>query len=214
MGSELGVTAHSKAEANLSPVSIWWVCFGCVWTLFVALGLSYMVVHRNSPTIRIRGLGLMLSSMFFLHLYWWSVQFGLLMANVLPGDAMYWFMGVWLPVGLSLFYASNGRFLYIARLQKKYAYPCNRISMQSTSSKHRGGLINRFKHLDYSSKSFITVGVAMFIQISLTIIMYLISRKYHPSYGIPGTGVSGTPMEIKSAQGRGWEWYDHRQIEH
>lgn len=37
--------------------------------------------------------------------------------------------------------------------------------------------------------------------------MWAISRKYHPSFGIPGTGVHGSPMEVKVQQGRGWEWY-------
>lgn len=35
----------------------------------------------------------------------------------------------------------------------------------------------------------------------------MISRKFHPSFGIPGTEVSGTPMEIAMQQGRGWEWW-------
>lgn len=37
--------------------------------------------------------------------------------------------------------------------------------------------------------------------------MYLISRKFHSGWGIPGTEVHGTPMEQKVQQGRGWEWY-------
>lgn len=41
----------------------------------------------------------------------------------------------------------------------------------------------------------------------MTIFMYLISRKFHDSFGIEGTGVTGTPMEQKVAQGRGWEWW-------
>ncbi|KAJ5280938.1 hypothetical protein N7478_006310 [Penicillium angulare] len=207
MGSELGVTADSKSEVNLSPVSVWWICYGCIWTFFVCLGIVYMVIHRNSPTIRIRGLGLMLSSIFFLHLYFWSVQFGLCLGNIMPGDAMFWFMGVWLPVGLSLFYASNARFLHIARLQKKYAYPCSRLPGDSSKFRRQSGLIGRFHRLDYSSKSFLVVGVLMFIQIGLSVLMYLISRKYHPSWGIPGTEVTGTPMEMKAKEGRGWEWW-------
>lgn len=37
--------------------------------------------------------------------------------------------------------------------------------------------------------------------------MFVVSRKFHSSFGIPGTEVSGTYMEVKTAQGRGWEWY-------
>lgn len=37
--------------------------------------------------------------------------------------------------------------------------------------------------------------------------MYLVSRKYHPSFGIPGTEVTGTPMQQRMARGKGWEWW-------
>ena len=39
------------------------------------------------------------------------------------------------------------------------------------------------------------------------VVIYLISRKFHPDFGIPGTEVTGkTRMEIAMKQGRGWEW--------
>ena len=37
--------------------------------------------------------------------------------------------------------------------------------------------------------------------------MYLVSRKFHGGWGIPGTEVTGTAMEQKAEQGRGWEWW-------
>lgn len=41
----------------------------------------------------------------------------------------------------------------------------------------------------------------------IVVIIYMISRKFHPDFGIPGTEVTGnSPMEIAMKQGRGWEW--------
>lgn len=37
--------------------------------------------------------------------------------------------------------------------------------------------------------------------------MWAISRKYHSSWGIPGTEVTGTPMEQKAEMGTGFEWW-------
>lgn len=37
--------------------------------------------------------------------------------------------------------------------------------------------------------------------------MYIISRKWHRSWGIPGTEVHGSPMQQKTEMGRGWEWW-------
>jgi hypothetical protein len=44
-------------------------------------------------------------------------------------------------------------------------------------------------------------------QLVVVVFIYLISRKFHASFGIAGTEVTGkTPMEIAMKQGRGWEW--------
>jgi len=206
MGSELGVSADSKAELNLSPVSIWWLTFGCVWTAIIVAGASYLIVNRNSPTIRIRGLWLSLSAVLLLHLYAWSVQFGMLVGNIMPGDVEFWVMGTYLPCGIALFHASNSRFLHVAKLQKKFIH--HDVHMDSpVRTKRNSGLFGKFRRLDYTTRVIFLVSIAMFVQVFLTILMYIISRKYHSSWGIPGTEVTGTPMEQRAEQGRGWEWW-------
>lgn len=37
-------------------------------------------------------------------------------------------------------------------------------------------------------------------------IAFCVSRKFHPSFGIPGTEVTGTPDEQAMAARKGWEW--------
>lgn len=37
--------------------------------------------------------------------------------------------------------------------------------------------------------------------------MFLVSKKFHPSFGVSGTEVTGSPNEIKVESGRGWEWW-------
>ncbi|KAJ6084041.1 hypothetical protein N7486_010841 [Penicillium sp. IBT 16267x] len=206
MGSELGITASTAELINLSPVSIWWATWACFWTLAVVSGAIYLILNRNVPTVRIRGLGLSLSAIGLLHLYWGVCQFGTMMGALLPGDAQYWIMGTFLPLGLSLFHASNARFLHVAKLQKKYAqYGHDLFEIRPQEAPK--GLINRFRALKYNTKVFIIVGIGMFIQVFLTILMWVISRKFHSSWGIPGTEVHGSAMAQKAAQGSGWEWW-------
>lgn len=208
MGSELGVSADSKAELNTSPVSIWWVTFGCIWTAVIVAGASYLIANRNTPTIRIRGLWLSLAAVLLLHLYGWSVQFGLLVGNLMPGDVEFWIMGTYLPCGIALFHASNSRFLHVAKLQKKYIHHDGQNLIDSAAqAKRNSGLLGKFRRLDYTAKVVFLVSIAMFVQLFLTILMFIISRKYHSSWGIPGTEVTGSIMEQKSEQGRGWEWW-------
>ncbi|KAJ5151449.1 uncharacterized protein N7482_010701 [Penicillium canariense] len=207
MGSELGITAESQAAVNLSPVSIWWAVWAGVWTAAVAAGMVYLIINRDMPALRIRGLALSLSSIVLLHLYWLACQFGTMVGALMPGDGQYWIMGTYLPCGIALFHASNSRFLHVAKLQRKYAQHGFRFTDASPDEKPKTGLINRFRRLDYTTKILITVGAAMFAQIFLTILMYIISRKWHSSWGIPGTEVHGSEMAQKTAQGTGWEWW-------
>lgn len=84
---------------------------------------------------------------------------------MMPGDTQYWVMGLYLPCGIALFHASNARFLHVAKLQKKYTSEGKHLIEESAQIKHGKGLINRFRRLDFNSKTFITVGAGMFIQV-------------------------------------------------
>ncbi|KAJ5102779.1 hypothetical protein N7532_003308 [Penicillium argentinense] len=207
MGSELNVQADSKAELAINPVTIWWAVWTVVWTTAVGLGMWFLIRRRNSPILRIRGLGLSLSAVVLLHIYWILVQLGLMYGALAPGDAEFWIMGLYLPCGISLFHASNSRFLHVAKLQKKYVDGGKRLLSSSPEPKGKGSLLTRFQNLAYNTRILILVGAGMLLQISLTVLMWVISRKYHSSWGIPGTEVTGSEMAQKAEMGRGWEWW-------
>lgn len=165
MGSELGVNAHSKPGLIINSVTIWWSCWACIWTTFVVSGIAFLIVNRNAPVIRIRGLGLSLAAIVMLHLYWITIQIGLMLGPRLPGDTEFWVMGLYLSCGIALFHASNSRFLHVAKAQKKYTQRDSTIIESPLDSKPKGGLINRFRRLDYSKKILIVVGIGMLIQV-------------------------------------------------
>lgn len=227
MGTELGLTADSKPEARLDSVGIWWICWSVVWTLLLLAGAGFLILKRNTPMLRIRGIGLSLSAIFLLHLFWIAVQLGYVIGPLYPGDTQYWIMGTYLPLGIGLFHGSNSRFLHIAQRQKKYL-ESKAQPVAKTSSKDDEGFLGRFRRLDHTAKVILLVGSGMLFQVSwrpcavspqttrannawlcqlfMTIFMYMISRKWHSSWGIPGTEVHGTDMEQKVQMGRGWEW--------
>lgn len=37
--------------------------------------------------------------------------------------------------------------------------------------------------------------------------MFLVSRKFHDDFGVPGTEVTGTPEQKVQQQATGWEWW-------
>ncbi|UNI16783.1 hypothetical protein JDV02_003186 [Purpureocillium takamizusanense] len=207
MGSELGNTPDTKPEVRLDGVGIFYIVFAVVWTLLLFSGMVFLWMRRDMPILRIRGLGLSFASVCLLHGYWLAVSLAYVYGPLMPEVAEYWVMGVWLPFGIALFQASNSRFLYVANAQKKYVKKTVDVGWNGERPRIRKTLVARWKMLDYSFKMLFLVGLGMAFQLFLTVFMFLVSRKFHPSFGIAGTEVTGTPMEQKTAQGRGWEWW-------
>lgn len=163
MGSELGLTADTERALKLDGLAIFYGVFACVWTLCLLAGAVFLVLRRDSPVLRIRGIPLSLCAVGFLHCYFISVQLGYMTGPVMPGDAEYWIMGTWLPLGIALFHASNTRFLHVARAQRRFVQP----SSDEKPKQNGTGLIARFRKLDHTRKVFILVGCGMVFQVGL-----------------------------------------------
>ncbi|KAH7160525.1 hypothetical protein B0J13DRAFT_128613 [Dactylonectria estremocensis] len=204
--AESGSTeAKPQHRANLDGLGIFWIVFALSWTLIVASGMRFLWRRRDMPILRVRGLPLSLLAITLLHLYWGAVQTGYVYFPLATPEVEFWIMSIYLPCGIALFHASNSRFLHVAKAQKEL-FASDTASIKSKSVKTKS-LIGRFRSLDYSRKILILVGTGMGFQFLLTVTMYLISRKFHPSFGIPGTEVTGTEEYQKSQMGRGWEWW-------
>lgn len=163
MGSRLGVRAYTPQATVINPVTIFWICWTCIWTALVVAGMSYLIARRNTPLLRIRGLVLSLSAITLLHLYWMSVQLGLILGPMAPAVAEFWIMGIYFPFGIALFHASNSRFLHVAQAQKKYAR--HGVAKKPSGPRRRGGVLGLFRRLDYTSKILCVVGLGMLFQV-------------------------------------------------
>ncbi|KAH7113348.1 hypothetical protein EDB81DRAFT_825124 [Dactylonectria macrodidyma] len=197
--------ANAKPQANLNALGIFWIAFALSWTMIVAGGMLFLWRRRDMPILRIRGLPLSFLAITLLHLYWGAVQTGYVWFPLAAPQVEYWIMSIYLPCGIALFHASNSRFLHVAKAQKElFASDSASIKTKPVKSK---SLICRFRSLNYTRKILVIVGAGMLFQFLLTIFMYLISRKFHPRFGIPGTEVTGTEDVQKSKMRRGWEWW-------
>ncbi|OLN89334.1 hypothetical protein CCHL11_09016 [Colletotrichum chlorophyti] len=195
---------------NTEPAAIFWLAWGGFWTVLVLFGMIFLFINRKMSFLRIRGLALSFGAVIMLHLYWLSVQIALSVGQFVPAGAEFWVMGLYLPFGIALFHASNSRFLHIAKAQRRFADKSLSLPKPQTNTCSCGRartLVGRFRKLDYTKKMLVVVCTGMVIQLLLTITMYLVSRKYHPWFGIPGTEVTGSPMKQKIELGRGWEWW-------
>ncbi|KAK4680593.1 hypothetical protein QC764_100700 [Podospora pseudoanserina] len=211
LGSEFGTTPDTKPEVRLNAVGIWWIVFGAVWTALLACGMGYLYTKRKSPTVRIRGLPLTFAGLILLHLYWITVQIGYAIGPLAPEMAQFWIMSIWYPFGIALFQAGNSQFLHVAKAQSRFARPPSQMSSRFDERKQQPKTLSRWqkiKAMEYQTKMATLVTVGMSCQFLVVMIIFLISRKFHSDFGIPGTEVYGsTPGEIAMKQGRGWEWW-------
>ncbi|KAH7255965.1 hypothetical protein BKA59DRAFT_490166 [Fusarium tricinctum] len=196
---------EEKPHARFEGVGIVWIAFSAVWTILLVAGMAFLYRRRDMPILRIRGLLISFGAVILLHLYWLAVQWVYVVALLFPPAVEFWIMSLWLPFGIALFHASNSRFLYVAKSQKKL-FASDNARPKSEQVKKRG-LIGRYCSLDYTNRMLVLVGLGMLFQFLLTIFMFLVSRKFHNSFGISGTEVTGTGSQQKAAARKGWEWW-------
>ncbi|KAF5533251.1 GPCR type [Fusarium mexicanum] len=198
------------SPARWDRVGMFYIIFCVVWTLLVLAGMVFCWYNRNNPLLRLRGLALSFSAIVLLHLYWILGQIvypvGPTIPIVLAHDIQYFFMGIWFPLGIALFHASNSRLLHVAKLQKKYSSA--HLRDQFNSSQPYNSWLCRFQCLERTKKVLVLTGVGMVVQVILAVGMWLACRKYHPTYGIPGTEIKSQTLPEQIIElGRGWEWW-------
>ncbi|KAI6750484.1 hypothetical protein HG530_014765 [Fusarium avenaceum] len=202
------------SPANWDRVGVFYITFCAVWTFLVILGMLYCWFNRRNQLLRVRGIGLSFIAIIILHLYWILGQIvypiGRTIPTLLAYDIQYFFMGIWFPLGIALFNASNCRFLYVAKLQKQYMRkhpkPTSRCNGSCSTWLLRWQCY--FRNISYEKRILILTTAGMVVQTLLTIAMWLACRKYHPTFGFPGTELRSVTLPDQIVElSRGWEWW-------
>lgn len=154
---------EEKPHARFEGVGIVWIAFSAVWTILLVAGMAFLYRRRDMPILRIRGLLLSFGAVILLHLYWLAVQWVYVVALLFPPAVEFWIMSIWLPFGVALFHASNSRFLYVAKSQKKLFASKN--ARPKSERGQKGGLIGHYRSLDYTNRMLVLVGFGMLFQV-------------------------------------------------
>lgn len=141
-----------------TPRSIFWASFGTVWTVTLLTGMGFLWLKRDLPFIKVRGIGLSFAAIGFLHVYYLAIQYAQMWTSFAE-QIEYWVMGIYLPIGIALFHASNSRFLHVAKQQRRFAGQ-NQIERINWFERRLG--LHRFR---YTQRMMITVGIGMGIQV-------------------------------------------------
>lgn len=150
-------------------VGRFYIGFCCTWTLLVLSGMAFCLVHRNNPALKIRGLPLSFGSIILLHSYWVLAQItypiGRSIPVILAYDIQYFFMGVYFPLGIALFHASNLRFLRVARLQRQFTHVQSGHRLAPKCNGAKTSLLCRVRNMNYTARTMLFIGIAMVAQV-------------------------------------------------
>ncbi|QPG98294.1 hypothetical protein C2857_007463 [Epichloe festucae Fl1] len=210
MLAKLTIYNMPPAPPNFDQVGRFYIAFGSTWTLLVFSGMIFCAFNHKNPLIKIRCIPLSFGAILMLHSYWILAQItysvGRTMPVVLAYDIQYFFMGIYYPLGMALFHASNLRFLHVAKLQKQFTNPEPRVRDGCNGSK--SSILCRIRNLAYTVRIMLFIGIGIIFQILLTVAMWFACKKYHPTFGLPGTEIKGATFPEQLVDlGRGWEWW-------
>ncbi|KAJ5717907.1 hypothetical protein N7488_003553 [Penicillium malachiteum] len=208
--ADLTVYNMPTSPPNYDKVGVFYIAFCVIWTTLLIAGMVFCWFNRRIPILRVRGISLSFAAIALLHVYWILGQLvypiGATIPTVLAYDIQYFGMGVYFPLGIALFQASNLRFLHVAKMQKQFIYPELRAERRCNGG--GSSWLCRLRNMDYMKRTMIFIGIGMVSQFIITVAMWLACKKYHPTYGIPGTEIKGaTVVEQVVYLGRGWEWW-------
>ncbi|KAG7007445.1 hypothetical protein G7Y79_00009g025540 [Physcia stellaris] len=192
---------------NLDGWGISHVVVGTLYTLALWAACFYVWLNREHPMLRMRNVPLMLLAINCLHLYLYLLFVIYAMNGAFSCQWEFWWMSIYLPIGIGLFQAQNQQLLLVSRQQAQLMV---RDDMYKPLPSRPRGSIGGPKYYVYRLKiwwrdvnqqrkyeAYILVG--MVFQFLATLVLYTGSRRFHP-YGAWGHPVSRAKCR------HGWEW--------
>lgn len=161
------------AEIVFTTLGVFYIVLGVIWTSVLVLGLAFLYRHRRLPFLQIRKLPLVFTAIIVLHGYGFICTLGLTVGQVVPCDAQFWIMSVYLPVGMALLQAANSQFLHVAGQQRKFA-KFNNLEEYGLSEKHRPvdptlswwrRSIEKLRRLDKTTQILVYIGIGMIVEV-------------------------------------------------
>ncbi len=165
-----GITVYNLPTSPpvWDKLGIFYITWAAAWTTLVFSGMVFCWINRKSPILKIRGLPLSFGAIILLHSYWILAQITYPIAHTMPlvlaYDIQFFFMGIYFPLGVALFHASNLRFLHIAKLQKQFTHPALRLKSQGCNGASTSWLC-RFRNIGYTKRIMSFIGLGMVIQV-------------------------------------------------
>ena len=161
---------------NLDGYGISLLVFAGVYTLIFYAACLYLWSLRKHPIVKMRNIGLTITSLLVLHVYVFVVFIMYSLNGTFPCSVEFWVMSLYLPIGFGLFQAQNQQLLLVSRGQQQLAI--NDVMYKPLGTGLRGlkGWIFRFKvwwneiSTEGKYESFVAIGIGLQVSFKSSLI--------------------------------------------
>ena len=109
-------------KLNWDGLGISSLIFAGVYSIIFYAMCAIVWANRKHPVIKMRNMGLAISSLLVLHVYFFMIFLAYVLNGNYPCELEFWIMSFYLPVGIGLFQAQNQQLLLVSRAQSKLIY--------------------------------------------------------------------------------------------
>jgi hypothetical protein len=155
--------------------AVGWTYMGLfiVWNLALAGGMAFLWHKRQLPSLRIRRIPLLLTGVFFLHVYAMLCVIAYPISDYISCTLEFWVMSILVPLGIALFQAANSQFLHMASRQKQFARMStlkdhkhiNEEKAQSRANSRWSRIRAGVERTDNINQTLILIGIGMVVQV-------------------------------------------------
>lgn len=138
-----------------------------VWTVVLAVGITWLILNRRLSFIKMRNLPLAIASTCFLHTYLVKILLAYTTNGHFPCSAEFWIMSIYLPFGIALFQANMAQLLSISTQQRLLSEQ-EPGRGQRKIDQSRGGigkLWARWNGLTAANRAFVLISCGMAVQV-------------------------------------------------
>lgn len=135
----------------------------CLWTLILIFGVTWLILNRRLPHVKIRNLPLAIVSTLFLHIYLVKILLAYTTNGHFLCSAEFWIMSIYLPFGIALFQA------YLTQLRSIWEQQQHLV--RNDGLRHaihvgsRASMVERWMRLSRLKKSYCFIAVGMLVQV-------------------------------------------------
>ena len=106
---------------NLDGLGCLYVSLTVAWTALLASGITFLLMNRRLPILRMRKIWLGITAVLTLHVYWCLSMVAYVVNGYFPCSAAFWIMSTFLPWGIAFYQVNNTHLLCVASQQKVLA---------------------------------------------------------------------------------------------